>query len=367
MKGWCACAFGLLLLVNAPIARAQNPPRYDKADLRALQSSFEKLAVELRPAVVAIQTYVVNDPAADPRHQLQLRVSQGSGLIIDPDGYIATNRHVLEEANYFLVTLHDASRHVARIVQTDPRSDLAVIRIDARGLTPVRWGDASSLRVGHWTVAVGNPFGRANDNGQLSVSFGTVSALGREMTHRLGVNPVVQYYGHLIETTAAVHPGCSGGPLFNLDGEVIGIITAIETPSRDGEGSGFAIPVDPPVRRALESLKTGNPVRYGYLGVSVEDVPPPTSRRVADRPQHRGARVTTVHPPDGPAARAELLPGDIVLEFNGQPIEDADHLVRTIGFSPIGVEMELVYLRKGVKRKAAVTLLDRQDALKQTP
>ena len=343
--------------------QAQAPVKYEQANLRALQGYFEKLAVDLRPSVVAIQSYMVKDPAGDPKQQVQIRISQGSGLIIDPAGFIATNRHVLEDGNMFMITLHDGVRLVAEVVQTDPRSDLAVLKIDAADLKPVRWGDASKLKVGHWAIAVGNPFGRANDDGNLSVSVGTVSALGREMTHRLSVNPMVQYYGHLIETTAEINPGNSGGPLFNLDGEVIGIVTAIETATGINEGSGFAIPVDGPVRRALETLKTGQEVRYGYLGVSVEDVPPPMSQRVADRAMGRGARITSVNPPDGPAGKAGLASGDVVLEFNGQPIEDADHLVRTVGFTPVGVEAELVYMRQSVRRKAAVTLVDRQDAL----
>ncbi len=356
------CVIACMGVCLAP-AWGQAPPKYEKADLRGLQEYFEKLAQELRPGVVAIQSYMVKEPANNPNHQMQIRISQGSGLVIGSDGHIATNRHVLEDANLFMVTLHDGARYAAEVVQTDPRSDLAVLKIDAKDLKPVRWGDASKVKVGHWTVAVGNPYGRANDDGNLSVSFGTISALGREMTHRLSVNPMVQYYGHLIETTAAINPGNSGGPLFNLDGEVIGIVTAIETASGANEGSGFAIPVDEPVRRALETLQSGQEVRYGYLGVTVEDVPPPMSQRVADRAVHRGARITSVNPADGPAGKADLAPGDVVLEFNGQPIEDADHLVRTVGFAPVGAEAEVVYLRQGVKRKAAVLLMDRQEAL----
>lgn len=355
--GW-SIGFGTI-----PTVQAQAPQKYEKADLRELQHYFEKVAEELRPSAVALQSYMVKEPANDPKGQIQFRISQGSGLIIDANGYIATNRHVLEDANLFMITLHGGDRYVAQVVQTDARSDLAVLKIDAQNLKPVRWGDASRMKVGHWTIAVGNPFGRANDDGNLSVSVGTISALGREMTHRLSVNPMVQYYGHLIETTAAVNPGNSGGPLFNLDGEVIGIITAIETASGANEGSGFAIPVDGPVRRALETLKEGREVRYGYLGVTVEDVPPPTSQRVADRPLHRGARITSVSPPDGPASKAGLSPGDVVFEFNGQSIEDADHLVRTVGFTPVGAEAEVGYLRKGVKRKAMVMLADRQEAI----
>ena len=359
---WFTLTVCVLLALTAATSRAQQPGRYALADLKALEESFERLAEQVRPSVVAIQTYQVHPRSADEESLVKIPVSRGSGFVIDPAGWIATNRHVLEEANDFAVVLENGQRFDARVVGTDPRSDLAVIRIDAEGLPAVRFADLSMVRIGQWAFAVGNPFGLASRKGQMSVSVGTVSALGRNMTAQLAGRQDLQYYGNLIETSAAINPGNSGGPLFDLEGQVIGIVTAIETTTGAHEGVGFAVPVTAHTRRILELLKNGEQVRYGFLGVTVAEVDPPTSRRVAQR-DHAGARIASITHPDGPAASAGLQAGDVILEIDGAGVEDADHLVRLVGFSPVGTKVRVTYLRKQVKRTATVTIGDRYELL----
>jgi len=356
---------GSLAALLSSVVTAQAPHRYELADLRALEQAFVDLAANVRPSVVAIRTYQTRRPS-DTDAAVRIPHSQGSGLIIDPAGFIATNAHVVEGGESIIVVLHDRSRFDAVLVQADERSDLAVLKIDASNLPPVRFGDAGKLRVNQWAFACGNPFGLANDDGKASVTWGVISALNRQMTDRLVGGDPMRYYGNLIETSAAINPGSSGGPLFNLDGQVVGIIAAIETASGVNEGHGFAIPVDKDVQHVLDSLKSGRGVRYGFLGVSVDEVEMPDSRRVADTSQARGARITRVDA-EGPAGRAGLKPNDVVIEFNGVPIQDRDHLIRIVGFTPVGSEVNVTYLRKQVKRKAAVTVADRQSSLGLEP
>ncbi|MFQ5495700.1 MAG: S1C family serine protease [Phycisphaerae bacterium] len=358
-----ACAGALVLSPTASAAAVGGlPPRYQLADLRALEQAFTNLAAEVQPSAVSIRTY--RTPQSTGRRIL-LPLSHGSGFVIDPDGYIATNRHVLEEADRIAVILHNGMRYDATVQQTDMRSDLAVIKIDASQLKPVRF-ETKAPKVGQWVFACGNPFGLANEDGHASVTFGSISALGRRMTERLAVDGDLQYYGNMIEASATINPGNSGGGLFNIDGEVIGIVTAIETSSGVSEGHGFAIPIDKNIRRILETLKRGEEVRYGFLGVKVQDPPPVKSAMVVDSRSVRGALVDDVTLPDGPAARAGLRSRDVVIEYDGTAIKDSDHLVRLVGFTPVGTSVSITYLRHGVKRTTTVTVADRRTSLPLT-
>jgi len=366
---WWLAAFWLVAFARPPWSCSPSdrawggaPSHYDLADLKALEQAFVELADKVRPSVVAIRAYKVRD-AEQADTLVKVPISQGSGFVIQSDGYIATNSHVIEGADLISVVLFDGTRYEAKPRETDARSDLAVLKIEAEGLPAVRWGDASKVRVNQWTFACGNPFGLANNEGRASITFGTVSALGRQMSDRLPGPPQLHYYGNLIETTSTINPGSSGGPLFNLAGEVIGVVTAIETSTGFHEGSGFAVPIDKNTRTILDTLKGGQAMRYGFLGVSVDDVREPISRRVADAARPRGVRITALDPPNGPAATAGLKPDDVVTEFAGVPVESADHFVRLVGFTPVGAEVEMTYVRRQVQRKTTVTLGDRQTLL----
>jgi serine protease Do len=283
------------------------------------------------------------------------------------DGYIATNFHVIQDADLISIRLSDGRSFPAALQQADPRSDLAVLHTNAKNLRQVEWGDLHNLQINQWAFACGNPFGLANDDGQASVSYGVVSALGRQMTRRLVGDSEVEYYGNLIETTASINPGNSGGPLFDVDGRVIGVVTAIETGSGVSEGRGFAIPIDKNTRRIIETLKAGRAVRYGFLGIQVEEPEQPTNDRMVSTRSVAGARITAIRVQDGPAARAGLMAGDLVIEFDGIPVRDPDHLVRLVGFTPVGADSVVTYIRAGVKRRAHLTVGDRSGLLSDDP
>ena len=379
-RSFPALTIVILLLANltwAQATRAELPSSYELADLKALQLAFSQLAETVRPSVVAIRTYRTIDPGLSDRALVKIPLSQGSGFVMDADGFIVTNRHVIQDADLIIVRFFDGTASVATVRQADVRSDLAVLHLDVQGLKPIRWGDLRNVKVNQWAFACGNPFGLANDDGRASVTFGVISALGRHMTRRLVGDSEIEYYGNLIETSASISPGNSGGPLFNIDGEVVGIVAAIETSSGVTSGHGFAIPVDKNTRRILATLKAGQVVRYGFLGIEVEEVDPigpvgfslrgfsparPHSVKAVAR-LYAGARITAIRIPNGPAARAGLRPRDIVIEIDGVPVQSADHLVRLVGFTPVGTRTVVTYLRGGVKRRATVTVADRMDLL----
>ncbi len=351
-----------------PITIAGAPPvAYDLADLRALEDAFVRLAEDVQPSVVAIRAYARHGRRGGVT-RVRMGINQGSGVIFDSDGYILTNSHVVENAGAISVTLHNGlTFHDVRLVQNDVRSDLAVLKIDVPNLAAAPWGDGSKLKVNQWAFACGNPFGLANHSGRPSVTYGVISSLERDLTNRIKdeSDPLAgrRYYGHLIETSAAINPGSSGGPLFDIDGKVVGIVAAIETSSGVNEGHGFAIPIDRFSLRIVDQLKTGNPVRYGFLGVSVEDVSHSRLSGVAELHAARGALIADIRFKEGPAAQAGLQVNDLVVEFDGVPVKDSGHLIRLVGFTPVGLQTEVAYVRNGVRRKTKVTLADRAELM----
>ena len=363
---WIITSALLATITLSGLAQAELPPRLQLADLKALQHAFVDLAQDVRPSVVAIRTYSVRDPKSPGAKYVMRPFSQGSGFVLDAQGYIATNRHVIAGSDVITVILINGMKHEAQVVQVDARSDLAVLKIDADNLQAVKFGDLSEVKINQWTFASGNPFGLANEDGRTSLTYGVISALGRRMTQRLVGNSEIEYYGNMIETSATINPGNSGGPLFNIDGEVIGIVAAIETSSGVSEGHGFAIPIDKNIRRILHMLMAGEEVHYGFLGVLVRDVEEPTSTLVVDSRVYRGAQLQGISFSDSPAAQAGLQAKDIVIEYDGIPIENSDHFVRIVGFTPVGTKVSVTYLRAGVKRKTTVVVGDRSTMLSRS-
>jgi serine protease Do len=262
------------------------------------------------------------------------RAGMGSGFIISEDGYVVTNNHVVEDARQILVRLPDRQEYEATLVGTDPRSDLAVLKIAAQDLPVLSLAEDDDVRVGQWVLAIGSPFSL-----DFSVTAGIVSALGRSLPTETGDN-----YVPFIQTDVAINPGNSGGPLFNLDGEVIGVNSQIFTRSGGSIGLSFAIPASV-VRNVVAQLKENGVVERGWLGVSIQDV----DRNLADsfgldRP--RGALIAQVGS-DSPAEKAGLLSGDIIIEFDGEEIQTSADLPHVVGLIAPGTRCQVLIVREG--------------------
>ena len=273
--------------------------------------------------------------APPPQHHEQM--GMGSGFVISEDGYIVTNNHVVEGASSVLVRLSDRREFDAEVIGTDPRSDLALLRIEASDLPVLKLGKDGELEVGEWVLAIGSPFGL-----DYSVTAGIVSAKGRSLPTERNEN-----YVPFIQTDVAINPGNSGGPLFNLDGEVVGVNSQIFTRSGGSIGLSFAIPVSV-VRNVVEQLKADGRVTRGWLGVTIQDVDKNLAESFGlDRP--RGALVVEVAP-GGPADDAGLQSGDIILSFDGTEIPTSTQLPHVVGLETPGTEV-VVEVMRDRKRK----------------
>lgn len=307
-----------------------------------LQTQVRTTAAKVIPAVVSIaSTVMVHDQTfsdeglpfgmfkdVPPRRQY----GQGSGVIVSSDGYIITNNHVVADAGNVEVILADRRQFKGRVVATDPKTDVAVVKINASGLPTASWGDSSALAVGDFVLAIGNPLGLSR-----TVTFGIVSAVGRA---DVGVADVEDF----IQTDAPINPGNSGGALVNINGELVGINTAIASPTGGSVGVGFAIPSNM-ARTAMQSLiKTGRVVR-GFLGASTQDVTPLLAK-IFHLPDVKGSIVTDLQQ-KGSAERAGLKRGDVVVRFDGRDVMDSGHLRNLMAAAIIGSKHRIELIRDG--------------------
>ena len=355
-------AFALALLLAAAF-NTVLAPRPNEAQAQALEPdplrSYADVAEIASPAVVNIQADKVVDLTAnhpfmedplfrrffnmpdDETHQnQQVNKSLGSGVVISSDGYILTNNHVVADAGKIRVTFAGEKEYLAEIIGTDPRTDVALIKIDATGLPAIQVADSDGLRVGDQVMAIGNPFGVGQ-----TVTMGIVSALGRT----IGLID----YEDLIQTDASINPGNSGGALVNMRGELVGMNSAILSRSGGSQGIGFAIP-SVMAMRIVDALKTDGKVQRAYLGV----LPQPVDQAIAtyyglDRPQ--GVLVTQVTD-DTPAQKAGLKDGDIILSVDGKEIRNPSNLRNTISLSDVGQKVNLRIIRDGKQKDVAVKL-----------
>ncbi len=269
------------------------------------------------------------------------RMGLGSGLVIKEDGYILTNQHVVSRATDIKVKLSDGREFDAEVTGSDPKSDLAVIKIKTKGLPVPRFGNSSQLKIGSWVVAVGNPFGFAIENPEPTVTVGVVSAVKRYLP-ALGRRS--SGYDDLIQTDAAINPGNSGGPLVNLSGEVIGINVAILIRTGGSQGLGFAIPIDR-AKKIMEKLIKGQEVTYGWLGVSIQDLNKDL-RNYFNIEKKEGVIIVKVYK-NSPAEKTGLREGDLILAYDNSPVKATRDLVRMVTETEVGKKANLSFLRNG--------------------
>jgi serine protease Do len=357
-SGSCAAA--------TPAASSANPPSSDviavsTLDLTGLQNQFGNVADHVSPAVVAISascTTVDTDEALRTENlnpqKLDSMLSKttrtvGTGFFVDADGFILTNEHVICEAEQLWVTTDDRKVYPAIVIGSDPRADMAVLKIPASNMPVVKFSKPGALHRGEWTIAIGNPYGMAAE-GEMAMAVGVVSATERSLPKLSSKEG--RLYSNLIQTTAEINPGNSGGPLFNLAGEVIGINTAVILPQKQTNGIGFAIPVTDEMLGEVEQLKQGREIVYGYLGVTVSD-PTLHDRNVAGV-KAGGAKVDSIEA-KSPADGSKLKSDDVIVAVNGTPIHDSDAFIRLVGRSQVDKTATLTVWREKKQVEVEVT------------
>ncbi len=357
-----ALFLGLALVVAQTLA----------AHARAAPESFADLVDRVSPAVVNITTTTTVTASAGPRLNVpqgspfedlfrdfldrqngqngqnppRRATALGSGFIISEDGFIVTNNHVVAEADEVRVELFNGGELEATVIGTDPKTDIALLKVNSNEPLPfVRFGDSDIARVGDWVMAMGNPLGQG-----FSVSAGIISARNRSLRGT---------YDDFIQTDAAINRGNSGGPLFNMDGEVIGVNTAILSPNGGGSiGIGFSMS-SAVVSRVVGQLREFGETHRGWLGVRIQDVSPDVADAL-DLADAAGAMVTDV--PEGPAKEAGILQGDVIVTFDGKHVPDTRELVRMVGDTEVGKAVRVVVFRDGKTQTLKVVLARREDA-----
>ncbi len=333
----------------APVAAPSIPAA---RPLQDLSEAFAAVAEHVKPSVVYIRSQRTEHTTQQrippgmerffPRQRQQPEIEQGSGsgFIVSADGYILTNNHVVEGAEVVTVRLLDRREFKAKVVGTDPNTDVAVVKIDAKGLPPVALGNSDDARVGEWVLAIGNPLGEGLT---FTVTSGIVSAKGRALNGLPGRGQgSIQDF---IQTDAAINPGNSGGPLVSVRGEVIGINSAIASETGFYSGYGFAIPINL-VRTVMTQLIQTGTVHRAALGVSIQDVSLNDAAYVG-LPEIRGVVVKDIPTDDSPAKVAGIEPGDIIVTVDGKPVEYVGQLQQVIGFRKPGDVVKVEVARKG--------------------
>ncbi len=332
---------------------------------------FSDLAEELLPSVVSVSVMISDEPQAQgvpqfppgspfedffkdfferrgvpdrrnsPRQPRRNSTAMGSGFVVDKTGYIVTNNHVIANAKGITIILHDGTSLQAKLVGADPKTDIALLKVEPeKPLVSVSWGDSDQIKVGNWALAIGNPFGLVN-----SVTLGIISAIARD----INAGP----FDDFIQTDAPINRGNSGGPLFNLEGEVIGVNTAIYSPSGGSVGIGFAIP-SVLAKLVVKQLKEHGRTIRGWLGVRIQSVTPDLAESLG-LPRAYGALVASILP-DSPAEKAKIKVGDVVITFNDEEVTEMRKLPRLVAEAAINkpVFIEVWRDKKAVKLKVTI-------------
>jgi serine protease Do len=349
---------GPLLAADDPATRPTDATdsldSSDDPDLPNLQQKFESVSKQVAPAVVAVSAAEIACDSDDSSRSDNLNVQKlqdilgkttrtvGSGFIIDPNGFILTNEHVIEDSAQFWVTTDDHHVYPAVVVGADPRADLAVLKIPAAGLPTVHL-TTQGVQRGQWALTLGNPYGLATE-GEMALSVGVISATDRSLPHL--ANRENRLYTHLIQTTAQINPGNSGGPLFDLSGNVVGVNAAVILPQKQTNGIGFALPITPQLISEVANLRQGKEITYSYLGVIV-NTPTVSEQRDLGLTDICGAKIESTEDGSPAAALGGLCAADVVIRIGKNPVYDGDHFVRTVGSWPIGKNLPLCVLRNG--------------------
>jgi serine protease Do len=357
------------IFVGAFLALALLMAQAVAAAARGAPDSFADLAERLSPAVVNITTTTTvmrrsqgmtpqvpqGSPFEDlfrdfldrgnPQDRPRSTTALGSGFIISADGYIVSNNHVIDGADEIVIDFFDGRELDAKLIGTDPKTDIALLKVEADEPLPfVSFGDSDVSRVGDWVLAIGNPLGQG-----FSVSAGIISARNRSLRGT---------YDDYIQTDAAINRGNSGGPLFNMEGNVIGVNTAIISPNGGSIGLGFSMSSNV-VSRVVDQLQDFGETRRGWLGVRIQDVDPDMAEALGLE-KVAGAMVSSV--PEGPAMEAGMLAGDVILSFDGKEVEDTRELVRMVADTDVGKAVRVVVFREGKTVTLKVVLGRRENA-----
>ncbi len=358
---WIASLSMMLIVAQSVMASARGAPE-----------TFADLADQVSPSVVNITTSTTVAGRAGPQgivpegspfedffrefrdrqgpSQPRRSSALGSGFVISEDGYIVTNNHVIESADEITIEFFSGEELPAEVVGTDPNTDIALLKVESDEPLPfVPFGDSDTARVGDWVMAMGNPLGQG-----FSVSAGIVSARNRELSGT---------YDDYIQTDAAINRGNSGGPLFNMAGEVIGVNTAILSPNGGSIGIGFSMASNV-VTRVVDQLQEYGETRRGWLGVRIQDVTDDVAEAL-DLASSEGALVSDV--PEGPAAEAGMEAGDVIVSFDGKKVTDTRQLVRIVGNTTVGKTVRVVVNREGETQTLRVTLGRREDTETAVP